>query len=566
MANVRAWTHTTSFKFTAFTLLAIAGIVVLTASLLRLERGALLHERQQATRSVTESAYAVLEYYYKEEQGGTLTRQQAQQRAMGVIRGMRYGEDGYFWINDMHPRMVMHPMKPELDGKDLSDMKDPDGLRLFVAFVDLVKASATHDGFQYYLWPKPGAAKPVEKVSYVKEFVPWGWVLGSGVYLGDVSATVWSQALGAGLAAGGIAALLLFVGVLLSRRLVSQLGAEPDAVIAIAKRMARGDLRGDIALRHGDHHSLLQAMHDMRDGIARAVAEVRQGTEVIGESVAKIMEGNESLSTRTEQQAASLQETAASMEEITGTVSNNATNAQEANHLAESASEVAVRGGDVTQQVVATMGEVNATTSQMSDIIGVIDGIAFQTNILALNASVEAARAGEQGRGFAVVASEVRALAQRSGDAAREIRELIDSTIQKIQASTAQADNAGQTMSEIVASVKKVKDIMGEITLASSEQTTGIEQVSQAVSEMDQVTQQNANMVVEASVAVQALSEQMDALNRAMQVFQLPDAGVRGERAQFAMVAPSASHPPAALRAKPKPKRPALASTASGRG
>ncbi|MDY0309847.1 MAG: methyl-accepting chemotaxis protein, partial [Castellaniella sp.] len=227
----------------------------------------------------------------------------------------------------------------------------------------------------------------------------------------------------------------------------------------------------------------------------------------------------------TEQQAASLQETAASMEQITSTVGHNAANAQQANTLAATASEVASRGGQTVAQVVETMGEVNASTRQMSDIVGVIDSIAFQTNILALNAAVEAARAGEQGKGFAVVASEVRALAQRSSGAAKEIRDLIDSTVQKIQAGAELADGAGQTMTEVVSSVQRVADIMSEITLASREQASGIEQVNLAIGQMDQVTQQNAALVVEAGTAAQALNDQMNGLNRAVGVFQLSGPG-----------------------------------------
>ncbi|WP_368639128.1 methyl-accepting chemotaxis protein [Castellaniella ginsengisoli] len=523
--SLQAWTRTTAFKFALFTLAAIVGIVVLTASLLWMERGALLQERQIGARQATETAYGVIEYYHRQAASGALTEAQAKQLAMDAIRGMRYSGQEYFWINDMQPRMVMHPIKPELEGKELGGMQDPNGLRLFVAFVDTVKASPTHDGFVFYLWPKPGVDQPVQKVSYVKEFTPWGWILGSGVYLDTVDAVVWGQAGGFALAAAILAAILLVLGAVLSRRLVRQLGGEPDAVIRIADRMSQGDLRVDIPVRPGDSYSMMHAMRVMRDGIAQAVAQVRQGSEWIGQSVGQIVHGNLDLSARTEQQAASLQETAASMEQITSTVSHNAANAQQANTLAATASEVAVRGGQTVSQVVETMSEVNASTRQMSDIVGVIDSIAFQTNILALNAAVEAARAGEEGRGFAVVASEVRALAQRSSNAAKEIGSLIDDTVKKIQTGATLADGAGQTMSEIVSSVQRVADIMSEITLASREQASGIEQVNLAIGQMDQVTQQNAALVVEAGTAAQALNDQMNGLNRAVGVFQLSGPG-----------------------------------------
>jgi methyl-accepting chemotaxis protein len=523
--SLKAWTRTTAFKFSLFTLLAIIGIVVLTASFLWMERNALLQERQIGARQAVETAYGVITYYQRQAESGVLTEEQAKKQAMDAIRGMRYSGQEYFWVNDMTPRMLMHPIKPELEGKDLAGMKDPNGLKLFVAFVDTVKASPTHDGYVYYLWPKPGVEQPVQKVSYVKAFTPWGWILGSGVYLDTVDAVVWEQAGDFALAAAILALVLLVLGRVLSRRLVRQLGGEPDDVIRIADRMSQGDLRVEIPVRPGDEASLMHAMRLMRDGIAQAVAQVRQGTEWIGQSVGQIVHGNLELSARTEQQAASLQETAASMEQITSTVGHNAANAQQANTLAATASEVASRGGQTVSRVVETMGEVNASTRQMSDIVGVIDSIAFQTNILALNAAVEAARAGEQGKGFAVVASEVRALAQRSSNAAKEIRGLIDSTVQRIQTGAELAEGAGQTMTEVVSSVRRVADIMSEITLASREQASGIEQINLAIGQMDQVTQQNAALVVEAGTAAQSLNDQMNGLNRAVGVFQLSGPG-----------------------------------------
>ncbi|MDY0309827.1 MAG: cache domain-containing protein, partial [Castellaniella sp.] len=283
--SLRAWMRTTEFKFALFTLVAIVGIAVLTASLLWMERNALLQERQTGARQAVETAYGVITYYHRLAETGTLTEEQARQQAMDAIRGMRYSGEEYFWINDRVPRMVMHPIKPELDGQELGGMQDPNGFRLFIAFVDTVKASPTHDGYVYYLWPKPGVDKPVEKVSYVKEFAPWGWILGSGVYLDTVDAVVWGQAGGFALASATLALILLALGWFLSRRLVRQLGGEPDTVIQIAARMSQGDLRVDIPVRPGDETSLMHAMRTMRDGIAQAVAQVRQGAEWIGQSV-----------------------------------------------------------------------------------------------------------------------------------------------------------------------------------------------------------------------------------------------------------------------------------------
>ena len=305
------------------------------------------------------------------------------------------------------------------------------------------------------------------------------------------------------------------------RGLAKQLGGEPSYAAEIAGRIAEGDLAMAIKTRANDSTSLLFAMKTMRDSLSRVVGEVRQGTDTIATASSEIAAGNMDLSSRTEQQASSLEETAASMEELTSTVKQNADNARQANQLALSASGVAVKGGSVVAQVVDTMSAINASSRKIVDIIGVIDGIAFQTNILALNAAVEAARAGEQGRGFAVVAAEVRNLAQRSAAAAKEIKTLIGDSVDKVEEGSKQVAQAGKTMEEIVGSVKRVTDIMGEIAAASQEQTLGIEQINQSITQMDQVTQQNAALVEEAAAAAQSLQEQASGLSQVVSVFKL---------------------------------------------
>ncbi|MGI4844094.1 MAG: methyl-accepting chemotaxis protein [Janthinobacterium lividum] len=319
----------------------------------------------------------------------------------------------------------------------------------------------------------------------------------------------------------GSAAAGIGLGVLITRGLTRQLGGEPGYASEIAGRIAAGDLTVDVALRQGDKSSLLFAMKSMRDSLAQIVGEVRSGTDAIASASQQIASGNLDLSARTEEQASSLEETASSMEELTSTVQQNADNARQANGLASSASEVAERGGMVVSQVVDTMASINDSSKKIVDIIGVIDGIAFQTNILALNAAVEAARAGEQGRGFAVVASEVRTLAQRSASAAKEIKLLIDDSVGKVDAGAKLVDQAGATMDEIVASVRRVTDIMGEISSASLEQTSGIEQINMAISQMDQVTQQNASLVEEAAAAAESLQDQSGKLAGLVSVFKL---------------------------------------------
>ncbi|MEC5216927.1 methyl-accepting chemotaxis protein [Actimicrobium sp. GrIS 1.19] len=323
----------------------------------------------------------------------------------------------------------------------------------------------------------------------------------------------------------GIVAAALSVGALaawlITRGVLRQLGSEPAYASDITRQIARGDLAVSISLKDGDRSSLLFNIDAMRNSLARIVAEVRNGTDAIATASGQIAAGNMDLSSRTEQQAASLEETASSMEELTSTVKQNADNANQANQMAMSASQVAVQGGSVVSQVVETMGSINTSARKIVDIIGVIDGIAFQTNILALNAAVEAARAGEQGRGFAVVASEVRSLAQRSAAAAKEIKILIDDSVQKVDTGSRLVDQAGATMEEVVDSVKRVSDIISEITAASQEQTAGIEQINQTITQMDDVTQKNAALVEEAAAAAQSLQDQSGRLADTVGVFKL---------------------------------------------
>jgi methyl-accepting chemotaxis protein len=327
-------------------------------------------------------------------------------------------------------------------------------------------------------------------------------------------------------AAAGAGALAAWY---ISRGLLRQLGGQPDYAVAIAGAIAAGDLSVPIDTPADDSSSLLFAMKGMRDSLVTIVSQVRAGTLTIANASTEITAGNQDLSGRSERQAGTLEETASSMEELTGTVRQNADNARQANALAESASNVALRGGAVVAQVVQTMASINASSRQIAEIIGVIDGIAFQTNILALNAAVEAARAGEQGRGFAVVAGEVRNLAQRSAAAAKEIKGLIGDSVAKVDDGARLVDEAGTTMEEIVTSVKRVTDIMAEISLASQEQSAGIEQVNQAIGQMDETTQQNASLVEQAGAAASSLQEEAENLARLVSIFKLDavDAGAR---------------------------------------
>ncbi|KAB0332321.1 methyl-accepting chemotaxis protein [Janthinobacterium lividum] len=353
------------------------------------------------------------------------------------------------------------------------------------------------------------------------------------------SARLFMIILGVLAVAMGVAAALV-----ITRGLLKQLGGEPDYTASIAGSIANGDLSIGIHTQPSDTSSLLAEMKEMRNSLVGIVGQVRVGTETIGTASREIADGNIDLSSRTEMQASALEKTASAMEELTSTVKQNADNAREANKLAATASDVAIKGGSVVSQVVDTMSSINESAKKIVDIIGVIDGIAFQTNILALNAAVEAARAGEQGRGFAVVASEVRNLAQRSAGAAKEIKILIDDSAEKTERGTRLVGQAGVTMGEVVDSVRRVTDIMSEIASASQEQSAGIEQVNLSIIEMDGMTQQNAALVEQAAAAAQSLQDQAAELAHVVSIFKL----VEGEEKPAAYVPAPVAAAPVAVR------------------
>jgi methyl-accepting chemotaxis protein len=329
------------------------------------------------------------------------------------------------------------------------------------------------------------------------------------------------------LSVSALAALAAAVlGWVITRRLVASLGAEPAELGGVAKRVAEGDLSAVSGADSAPAGSVLASMGAMQRQLVGLIGQVRSSAESIAMASAQIAQGNQDLSGRTEEQASALEQTAASMEQLGSTVKQNADNARQANQLAQNSSSVAVNGGEVVGQVVDTMKGINDSSKKIADIITVIDGIAFQTNILALNAAVEAARAGEQGRGFAVVAGEVRTLAQRSAEAAKEIKALITASVARVEQGTALVDKAGATMTEVVGAIRRVTDIVGEISAANTEQSAGVAQVGEAVTQMDQTTQQNAALVEESAAAAASLKAQAEQLVQAVAVFKLADGAV----------------------------------------
>ncbi|AKZ63228.1 membrane protein [Herbaspirillum hiltneri N3] len=496
------------------------GLLVLAAWSALNTRQNMINEREAGLKRVVETAEGILKSYAAEVAAGKTTLADAQKQALERIAAMRYDNDNYIFVFDSKPVVLMHPTNKSVVGKNVGDRKDSDGKLYYVEMVKVGKAQQR--GYVNYMGRLPGAddTNRTQKVSYLIYYQPWDWLLVSGVFLNDVESDFYKNLL-------KLAGILIVIGVAVSammlaiiRNITRSLGGEPAYAVGVASRIASGDLTMAIKTRAGDKTSLLYEMSVMRERLSSVIGGIRTGTDSIDTGAKEIAAGNMDLSSRTEQQAASLEETASSMEELTSTVKQNADNARQAGQLANTASDIARRGGDVVGQVVDTMQGITESSRKIADIIGVIDGIAFQTNILALNAAVEAARAGEQGRGFAVVASEVRSLAQRSAQAAKEIKHLIDDSVTRVDSGSELVQRAGQTMGEVVDAVQRVTDIMGEISSATEEQSSGIGQINLAITQMDQATQQNAALVEQAAAAAGSLEEQARRLKDAVAFFQ----------------------------------------------
>jgi methyl-accepting chemotaxis protein len=476
-----------------------------------------LQDRKNATREHVEVAHGMLAWAYEKETSGELPRAEAQKLAASALSKLRYSGSEYFWINDMQPVIVMHPIKPELNGKDVGGMKDPNGLALFKAFV--AEVTAHEQGFVPYLWPKPGKDKPVEKLSYVKGFKPWGWLVGSGIYIDDLKDEQNRRAYL--VLAVMTVALLITLYIFVSFYKVNKGGLE--VVSRHLNQLSDGDLRSKPSAPWGKDEPavLILDLHKVYTSMYELIRGVRHSARELAITSAEISRASLDLSSRTESTASSLAEQASVMEEIEAQVSDTAERTQHAAKAAAGNAAVADQGGKIIADVVHTMQAIHVSSSKISDIIGVIDAIAFQTNILALNAAVEAARAGEQGRGFAVVASEVRHLAGRSAEAAKEIKQLITTSVEQVSQGTVVVEGAGSTMKKLVESAKIINQYLDEISSASSQQATAVEEVVKAIHELDSHTQQNAALVEETSAASTALNDQAQRLTHEIARFKV---------------------------------------------
>ncbi|MDX9709096.1 MAG: methyl-accepting chemotaxis protein [Trichloromonas sp.] len=542
------------------------------------------------------TAWGVADHYASQAASGVMNRETAQQAAIEALRHTRFEGNNYFWINDLTPVMIMHPISPELDGKNLSNNRDPEGKALFVEMADVARSKG--EGFVKYLWAKPGFSEPVPKLSFVKAVPQWGWVIGAGIYIDDIEADL-AQTLT--LLVAIVAAVLLLAMILahltardlsvpmarvvamlkemanghLGSRLrldrrdeIGQLAATMDSfaddlekeMVENLKRLAAGDLTVEVRPRDNQdaiRGSLNRLAHDLND----LVGQIQAAGEQIASASAEVSDGSQHLSEGMTTSASSMEEVASSMTEIGSQTKHNAENAGQAQKLASSARAAAEKGSLQMQSMVSAMREINESGQNISKIIKVIDEIAFQTNLLALNAAVEAARAGQHGKGFAVVAEEVRNLAARSAKAARETAGLIEGSVAKTHNGTAIAEQTSGALDEIVTSVARVSDLVAEIAAASSEQANGVSQVSIGMEQIDQVTQQATANAEESAAAAEELASQASQLREMLGRFKVRGASAKPQ-------APTRSKRPASSSPTPKPQRrlASVSSSSSGWG
>ncbi len=531
-------------KAAIMVVLFLASISSITLATLYLNRDNMLRERQDKTQALVESAHSTLAFYHNLAAKGEISQEEAKQRAIAAVKDLRYGKDGYFWINDLEPRMVMHPNNTDLDGKSLVDYKDPNGKQLFVEMVQVVRKDGA--GFVHYVWNKGASATKAPKVSYVKGFAPWGWIIGSGIYFDDVGADFAANAIKFSAIILFIVAVFGIVAYLLSRSMFVPL----NHALAVANRMATGDLEGEIRRGGRDEpgqlltamgkmsrsmkdatriareiadgnlaveirersakDEMMAALKTMATRLAEVMGEVRSSADNVTSGSLALHDSSQQMSHGATQQAAAAEQASSSIEEMTANIRQNSDNALQTEKIAIQAAGQAREGGQAVDATVDAMRQIVAK-------IQIIEEIARQTNLLALNAAIEAARAGEHGKGFAVVAAEVRKLAERSQSAASEINSLSATSVDV-------AEKAGSLLTEMLPGIQRTAELVQEIAAASREQDAGAEQIGRAIQQLDQVIQQNAASSEEISSTAEQLSSQAERLQGMIGFFRLGQA------------------------------------------
>lgn len=479
-------------------------------------RQTIVSERRDSIQYVVESVHSQLQALQEHVAAGDLSLEEAQQRAIDNMSSVNFGANEYIFAFNDDLLIISHPSRTP--GTDMTDYQDASGMALYPALLSTSQAGGGHVG---YYTTRAGGDEQIPKTSYVMHLPEWQWSLATGVYVDDIN-----EAFIAGLIRSIVILLIIGLPVTLLmgwviRDVSRRLGGDPRYAANVVRHIADGDLTQVTQLSVKDQNSLLFDINRMRETLANTIGDIHLGASRVNSGVEQIVGVNEELSTRTEEQAASLAETATSMEQLTATVKQNAEHADHARTLATRAAESAQRGSDSMTNVTITMATINESATQMSSIVNTIDSIAFQTNILALNASVEAARAGEQGRGFAVVANEVRQLASRSATAAQEIKTLIGTSDSKVTEGSRQVRDTGDVINGMVEDIKQLSTLVQEISAATIEQSSGIEQVNQAVTQMDQMTQQNASLVQESNHATQSLAQLSNQLRQLVTHFRI---------------------------------------------